>query len=55
MLRLLLEDYFVSCLEILRFEDKSYMISEYMTISLLQVVAAPRYPRENMLQRSLAR
>ena len=47
MLRQVLDSYFVSCIEIFHFEDRLYMISEHMTMSLLQIVAASRYPREN--------
>ena len=47
MLRQVLDNSFVSCIEIFHFEDMLYMISEHMTMSLLQIVAAPRYPREN--------
>lgn len=47
MLRQVLDSYFVSCIEIFHFEDRLYMVSEHMTMSLLQIVAAPRYPREN--------
>lgn len=39
--------YFVSCVEVFHFENVLHVVSEHMTISLLQIVAAPRYPREN--------
>ena len=39
--------YFVSWVEVFHFENVLHVISEYMTVSLLQIVAAPRYPREN--------
>lgn len=42
-------NYFVSCVEIFNFQNVSHIITEYMTISLLQIVAAPRYPRENQV------
>jgi len=38
---------FVSCIEVFHFENVLHVVSEHMTISLLQIVAAPRYPREN--------
>lgn len=41
--------YFVSCLEVFHFQNVLHIITEYMTISLLQIVAAPRYPRENQV------
>lgn len=41
--------YFVSCVEIFNFQNISHIITEYMAISLLQIVAAPRYPRENQV------
>ena len=37
MLRQVLDSYFVSCIEIFHFEDRLYMISEHMTMSLLQI------------------
>ena len=41
--------YFVSCLEVFHFQNILYVITECMTISLLHIVAAPRYPRENQV------
>lgn len=41
--------YFVSCVEIFNFQNVSHIITEYMTNTLLQIVAAPRYPRENQV------
>lgn len=50
-LRLIPEDiqtsYFVSYVEVFHFENVLHIISEHMTISLLQIVVAPRYLREN--------
>ena len=40
---------FVSYIEVFNFQNAVYVIAEYMTISLLQVVAAPRYPREKQV------
>ena len=34
--------YFVNCVEIVHFKNVSHVISEHMTLSLLQIVAAPR-------------
>lgn len=39
--------YFVSCVEVFNFENVLHVIFEHMTISLLQIVAAPRCPHEN--------
>jgi hypothetical protein len=47
MLRLISDGSFIRCIEIFRFEDVLHVVSEYMTMSLLQIVAAPRYPRES--------
>lgn len=47
MLRLISRSSFIHCIEIFRFEDVLYVVSEYMTMSLLQIVAAPQYPRES--------
>ncbi len=41
--------YFIRFLEVFDFQNVFYLITEYMTISLLQIVAAPRYPRENQV------
>ena len=41
--------YFVSCIEVFNFQNILHIITEYMTLSLLQLVAAPRYPRENQV------
>jgi len=38
---------FVTCVEFFHFENGLYINSEYMMIFLLQIVAVPRYPREN--------
>lgn len=46
MLRLISGDSFVRCIEIFCFDDVLHVVSEYMTMSLLQIVAAPRYPRK---------
>lgn len=47
MLRLISGGSFLCCLEIFHFEDVLHVVSEYMTMSLLQIVAAPRYPRKS--------
>lgn len=47
MLRLLSGGSFIRCIEIFHFENVLHVVSEYMTMTLLQIVAAPRYPREN--------
>ena len=49
ILRQVLDSYFVSYIEIFHFEDRLYIISKYMTMSLLQIIVAPRYPRENYI------
>lgn len=41
--------YFVSCIEVFSFQNALHIITEHMTISLLQIVAAPRYPREKQV------
>ena len=41
MLRQIQDSFFVSCVEVFHFEDALYVVSEHMTISLLQIVAAP--------------
>lgn len=43
MLRLIPGGSFIRCIEIFRFEDVLHVVSEYMTMSLLQIVAGPRY------------
>jgi hypothetical protein len=47
ILRLILGGSFIRCIEIFRFEDVLHIVSEYIIMSLLQIVAAPRYPRES--------
>ena len=47
MLRVISGGSFTCCIEIFRFEDVLHVVSEYMTMSLLQIVAAPRYPHES--------
>lgn len=47
MLRLISGGSFIRCIEIFHFEDVLHVVSEYMTMSLLQIVAAPRYLRES--------
>ena len=47
MLRQIPDSYFVSCLDVFYFENVLHVVSEHMAISLLQIVAAPRYPREH--------
>ena len=40
---------FVNCVEVFRFENALHVILEYMTMSLLQIVAAPQYSNENQV------
>ena len=40
---------FVNCVEIFHFRNALHVISEYMMMSLLQIVAAPQYPNENQV------
>lgn len=47
MLRLISGGSFLRCIEIFHFEEVLHVVSEYMTMSLLQIVAAPRYPHES--------
>ena len=41
--------YFVTCIEVFNFHNALHLITEYMTISLLHIVKAPRYPREKQV------
>ena len=41
--------YFLSHCEIFNFQNALHVITEYMTIFLFQIVAAPRYPREKQV------
>ena len=40
---------FVNCVEIFHFGNALHVVSEYMTMSLLQIVAAPQYLNENQV------
>ena len=40
---------FMNCVEIFHFRNALHVISEYITMSLLQIVTAPQYLNENQV------
>ena len=49
MLRPLQRKCFINDIKIFGFDDALYVVTEYMAVSLVQILAAPVYPDENQV------